>query len=222
MHPEPHTDLNNLNSMQHNLRTSAKGSNDAYDVLTSLTLSHTHSHTLCHTLSPPPPHTLHQTHSPTHTLTHTPRHTHRTSPTPTHTHSTHTHTTQPFRLGGVLGSQTLSSPSQNVLIDSALEWTPLFSKKKKNQQNPPHQYVLKVSLSEFCSVPPLLNMMPSSFMLVSFGTLPMFHVTVWRHIPSCSRRLSKCEREPPHRQKQSENIDNYDRKVCFFFETCKN
>ena len=37
MYPEPHTDLNNLNSMQHNLRTSAKGSNDAYDVLTSLT-----------------------------------------------------------------------------------------------------------------------------------------------------------------------------------------
>ena len=37
MHPEQHTDLDNLNSMQHNLRTSAKGSNDAYDVLTSLT-----------------------------------------------------------------------------------------------------------------------------------------------------------------------------------------
>ena len=36
MHPEPHTDLNNLNSMQHNLRTSAKGSNDAYDVTVSL------------------------------------------------------------------------------------------------------------------------------------------------------------------------------------------
>ena len=32
MHPEPHTDLNNLNSMQHNLRNSAKESNDAYDV----------------------------------------------------------------------------------------------------------------------------------------------------------------------------------------------
>ena len=37
MHLEPHTDLNNLNSMQHNLRTFAKGSNDACDVLTSLT-----------------------------------------------------------------------------------------------------------------------------------------------------------------------------------------
>ena len=37
MHPEPHTDLNNLNSMQHNLRTSAKGSNDACDVSVSLT-----------------------------------------------------------------------------------------------------------------------------------------------------------------------------------------
>ena len=38
MHPEPHTDLNNLSSMQHNLRTSAnKGSNDAYDVHTFLT-----------------------------------------------------------------------------------------------------------------------------------------------------------------------------------------
>ena len=36
MHPEPHTDLNNLNSMQHNLRNSAKGSNDAYDVTVSL------------------------------------------------------------------------------------------------------------------------------------------------------------------------------------------
>ena len=34
---KPHTDLNNLNSMQHNLRNSAKGSNDAYDVPISLT-----------------------------------------------------------------------------------------------------------------------------------------------------------------------------------------
>ena len=31
MHPEPHTDLDNLNTMQHNLRHSAKGSDDAYD-----------------------------------------------------------------------------------------------------------------------------------------------------------------------------------------------
>ena len=37
MHPEQHTDLDNLNTMQHNLRTSAKGSNDAYDVPISLT-----------------------------------------------------------------------------------------------------------------------------------------------------------------------------------------
>ena len=37
MHPEPHTDFNYLNSMQHNLRNSAKGSNDAYDVTVSLT-----------------------------------------------------------------------------------------------------------------------------------------------------------------------------------------
>ena len=37
MHPEQHTDHDNLNTMQHNLRTSAKGSNDAYDVSTSLT-----------------------------------------------------------------------------------------------------------------------------------------------------------------------------------------
>ena len=37
MHPELHSDLNNLNSMQHNLRTSAKGSKDAYDVTVSLT-----------------------------------------------------------------------------------------------------------------------------------------------------------------------------------------
>ena len=37
MHPEQHTELDNLITMQHNLRTSAKGSNDAYDVHTSLT-----------------------------------------------------------------------------------------------------------------------------------------------------------------------------------------
>ena len=37
MHAELHTDLNNLNSMQHNLRNSAKGSNDAYDVPIYLT-----------------------------------------------------------------------------------------------------------------------------------------------------------------------------------------
>ena len=37
MHPEQHTDLDNLNTVQHNLRTSAKGSNDAYDVTVSLT-----------------------------------------------------------------------------------------------------------------------------------------------------------------------------------------
>ena len=37
MHPEPHTDLDNLNTMQHNLRTSAKRSNDACDVSVSLT-----------------------------------------------------------------------------------------------------------------------------------------------------------------------------------------
>ena len=35
MHPEPHTDLDNLNTVQHNLRNSAKGSNDAYDVTVS-------------------------------------------------------------------------------------------------------------------------------------------------------------------------------------------
>ena len=39
MHPEQHTELDNLIIMQHNLRTSAKGSNDAYDVHTSLTAS---------------------------------------------------------------------------------------------------------------------------------------------------------------------------------------
>ena len=37
MHPEPHTDLDNLNIAQHNLRNSAKGSYDAYDVTVSLT-----------------------------------------------------------------------------------------------------------------------------------------------------------------------------------------
>ena len=37
MHREQHTELDNLNTMQHNLRTSAKGSNDAYDVTVSLT-----------------------------------------------------------------------------------------------------------------------------------------------------------------------------------------
>ena len=37
MHPEPHTDLDNLNTVQHNLRHSTKGSNDAYDVTVSLT-----------------------------------------------------------------------------------------------------------------------------------------------------------------------------------------
>ena len=37
MHPEPHTDLDNFNTVQHNLRNSAKGSNDAYDVTVSLT-----------------------------------------------------------------------------------------------------------------------------------------------------------------------------------------
>ena len=37
MHPEPHTDLDNLNTVQPNLRHSAKGSNDDYDVTDSLT-----------------------------------------------------------------------------------------------------------------------------------------------------------------------------------------
>ena len=38
MHPEQHTELDNLITMQHNLRTSAnKGSNDAYDVHSSFT-----------------------------------------------------------------------------------------------------------------------------------------------------------------------------------------
>ena len=40
MHLEQHTELDNLTTMQHNLRTSAnKGSNDADDVHTSLTMS---------------------------------------------------------------------------------------------------------------------------------------------------------------------------------------
>ena len=38
MHPEQHTELDNLITMQHNLRTSSKGSNDAYDVSVSLTV----------------------------------------------------------------------------------------------------------------------------------------------------------------------------------------
>ena len=37
MHSEQHTELDNLITMQHNLRNSAKGSNDAYDVSVSLT-----------------------------------------------------------------------------------------------------------------------------------------------------------------------------------------
>ena len=37
MHTEQHTELDNLITMQSNLRNSAKGSNDAYDVSTSLT-----------------------------------------------------------------------------------------------------------------------------------------------------------------------------------------
>ena len=37
MHPEQHTELDNLITTQHNLRTSAKVSNDAFDVHTSLT-----------------------------------------------------------------------------------------------------------------------------------------------------------------------------------------
>ena len=37
MHPEQHTDLDNLNTVKHNLRNSAKGSNDAYDVTVSFT-----------------------------------------------------------------------------------------------------------------------------------------------------------------------------------------
>ena len=37
MHTEQHTELDNLITMQPNLRNSAKGSNDAYDVSVSLT-----------------------------------------------------------------------------------------------------------------------------------------------------------------------------------------
>ena len=37
MHPELHTDLDNLNTVEHNLRNSAKGSLDTYDVTVSLT-----------------------------------------------------------------------------------------------------------------------------------------------------------------------------------------
>ena len=37
MHPEQHTDFDNLNTVQHKLRNSAKGSNDAHDVTVSLT-----------------------------------------------------------------------------------------------------------------------------------------------------------------------------------------
>ena len=37
MHPEHHTDLDNLDTLENNLRHSAKGSNDAYDVTHSLT-----------------------------------------------------------------------------------------------------------------------------------------------------------------------------------------
>ena len=37
MHPDLHTDLDNLESAENNLRHSAKGSNDAYDVTFSLT-----------------------------------------------------------------------------------------------------------------------------------------------------------------------------------------
>ena len=37
MHPEHYTDLDNLDTVQSNLRNSAKGSNDAYDVTHSLT-----------------------------------------------------------------------------------------------------------------------------------------------------------------------------------------
>ena len=38
MHPDLHTDLDNLDSVENNLRHSAKGSNDAYDVTFSLTV----------------------------------------------------------------------------------------------------------------------------------------------------------------------------------------
>ena len=37
MHPEHYTDLDNLDTVRNNLRHSAKGSNDAYDVPISLT-----------------------------------------------------------------------------------------------------------------------------------------------------------------------------------------
>ena len=37
MHPDLHTDLDNLDTVEHNLRNSAKGSHDTYDVITSLT-----------------------------------------------------------------------------------------------------------------------------------------------------------------------------------------
>ena len=38
MHPEHYTDLDNLDTVENNLRHSAKGSNDAYDVTHSLTV----------------------------------------------------------------------------------------------------------------------------------------------------------------------------------------
>ena len=38
MHPDLHTDLDNLDSVENNLRHSAKGSLDAYDVTFSLTI----------------------------------------------------------------------------------------------------------------------------------------------------------------------------------------
>ena len=37
MHPDLHTDLDNLDTVEHNLRHSAKGSLDVYDVISSLT-----------------------------------------------------------------------------------------------------------------------------------------------------------------------------------------
>ena len=37
IHPEHYTDFDNLDTMQHNLRHSAKGSNDVYDVPISFT-----------------------------------------------------------------------------------------------------------------------------------------------------------------------------------------
>ena len=37
MHPDLHTDLDNLDSVENNLRHSAKGSLDTYDVISSLT-----------------------------------------------------------------------------------------------------------------------------------------------------------------------------------------